>query len=204
MDVKLPPSPRLEGKSLALRKVRPWDCWSLYRNLHTPEVRQFESGEFVGASKTAQHGVLHRFRHLAYLFKRGLRALGINICGDRKLDGYRLAVVPTDVKKAIGIVSLTEINVAEKHADIGILLGKDYWGRGFMIEAESLLLQWAFESLKFDRIFANVNSENVASYITMKKLGFQRDRTLRQFTDARGRAVEMIRVVVSRESFRGL
>lgn len=198
------PTPTLEGPTLVLRKVRPWDFWSLYKNLHDPVVRQFEAAEFPGASNVAANRKCGRFAHLAYLFRRGLRALGLDVFADRNRVEYRLAVVPKQIGKAIGVVNLTEVDLKARHSDIGILLGKDYWGHGYMLEAEALLVRWAFDTLKFERLFANVNSENVASYITMKKLGFQKHGVLQQFTDARGRQVEMLRVVITPDTFRGL
>ena len=204
MSVKPPPLlPRLEGKTLVLRKIRPYDCWSLYRNLHDQDVRQFKSAQFCGPPQTDRRRRFHQIRLLLGLFRKGLRALGLDFFS-RNLAEYRFAIVPKEFRKAVGVVMLTELNLEDNCGDIGVLIGKNYWGRGYMLEAESLVFRWAFDVLGLDCIYADVNSENVASYITMKKLGFQKYKSLCQFTDGRGKTVEMVRLELPRANFREL
>jgi len=42
-----------------------------------------------------------------------------------------------------------------------------------MLEAEGLLIEWGFNFLKFEKIWADAMVNNIASIITMKKLGFK-------------------------------
>ena len=55
-------------------------------------------------------------------------------------------------------------------AELGWVLHRDYWRRGYVTEATNAVIEFARE-LGVRRIFACCDSENVASYRTMLKLG---------------------------------
>lgn len=57
-------------------------------------------------------------------------------------------------------------------AELGWVLHKDYWRRGYVTEAAQALMNFA-RSIGVKRIFACCDSENVASYRTMEKLGLR-------------------------------
>lgn len=58
-------------------------------------------------------------------------------------------------------------------AELGWVLHKDYWRRGYVTEAARGVIAFAEEHLGVRRIFACCDSENVASYKTMEKLGMK-------------------------------
>lgn len=58
-------------------------------------------------------------------------------------------------------------------AELGWVLHKAYWRRGYVTEAARALIDFAREQLNVRRIFACCDSENVASYKTMEKLGMR-------------------------------
>ena len=57
-------------------------------------------------------------------------------------------------------------------ASLGYWLGRRYWGRGVMSEAVQASTQWAFETLRVRRVWANVMEPNVASVRVLEKNGF--------------------------------
>lgn len=59
-----------------------------------------------------------------------------------------------------------------REAELGWVLHKDYWRRGYVTEAAVRLMAFARER-GVRRIFACCDSENVASYKTMEKLGMR-------------------------------
>jgi RimJ/RimL family protein N-acetyltransferase len=112
-------------------------------------------------------------------------------------------VVETAEGKPIGIIALVHISDVHKTAEIYIVIGeKDYWGKGVMLEAESLLIGWAFNSLKLEKIWADAVESNIASIITMKKLGFQIEGTLRKERFLRSRRIDVIRLGLLKEEFK--
>lgn len=56
-------------------------------------------------------------------------------------------------------------------AELGWVLNKAYQCRGYMTEAAQAVIGFAKEELSVRRIFAGCDSENVASYRLMEKLG---------------------------------
>ena len=73
--------------------------------------------------------------------------------------------------KHIGGVTLYMIE-DRAEAELGWVLHQDYWRRGYATEAALAVMDFA-RSIGVRRIFACCDSENVASYRTMLKLGMQ-------------------------------
>jgi RimJ/RimL family protein N-acetyltransferase len=57
-------------------------------------------------------------------------------------------------------------------ASLGYWLGKRFWGRGIATEAARAATDWAFDSLRMRRVWANVMAPNVASARVLEKAGF--------------------------------
>lgn len=55
--------------------------------------------------------------------------------------------------------------------DLGYRLMKKFWGKGYATEASRACLEYGFETLKLDRIFATVMPENTDSIRVVQKLG---------------------------------
>jgi ribosomal-protein-alanine N-acetyltransferase len=57
--------------------------------------------------------------------------------------------------------------------EIGYLLGKPFWGKGFATEAAGEALKFGFEKLSLEIIIAIVHPENTASNRVIQKLGYK-------------------------------
>ncbi len=57
-------------------------------------------------------------------------------------------------------------------ASLGYWLGKRFWGRGIATEATRAATDWAFETLRVRRVWANVMGPNLASARVLEKAGF--------------------------------
>lgn len=55
--------------------------------------------------------------------------------------------------------------------EIGWIISKKYWGKGYVTEAAKAIIEFAKNDLKLKKIIAHCDSENVASYKVMEKLG---------------------------------
>ncbi len=112
-------------------------------------------------------------------------------------------MIETDSARPIGTISLVNIDPKQKTAEIVLVIGnKEYWGKGVMLEAESLLIQYAFEKMGIEKIWAQTRPENIASLITMKKLGFRIEGTLRKETIVVGRRIDIIHLGILPEDFK--
>ncbi|MCE5185830.1 MAG: GNAT family N-acetyltransferase [Planctomycetaceae bacterium] len=112
-------------------------------------------------------------------------------------------VIEADASEPIGLISLIDISARHRTAEIFIVIGsKDYWGKGVMLQAESLLIEWAFSRLGLEKIRAQARPDNVASLVTMKKLGFHIEGTLRKDKIVAGSRIDIVHLGLLREEFK--
>ena len=57
-------------------------------------------------------------------------------------------------------------------ASLGYWLGRRFWGHGIMTEAVQGATQWAFETLRLRRVWANVMEPNIGSWRVLEKAGY--------------------------------
>jgi [ribosomal protein S5]-alanine N-acetyltransferase len=94
--------------------------------------------------------------------------------------------------KILGYADLAMIDWQEQRASFGIALARENWGKGIAATAGGSLLERAFETLKLERIVAEVHSSNERSLRLMARLGFVREGVLRQHETYRGQKQDVI------------
>lgn len=57
--------------------------------------------------------------------------------------------------------------------EVGYLLGRDFWGRGYATEAATAVRDWALAHLELDRLIALIHPGNDASAAVARKLGME-------------------------------
>lgn len=100
---------------------------------------------------------------------------------------FELAVVRLDTGELIGGAGLRVESWEYRRADIGYILRRDQWGRGYATEAASLLLRFGFETLGLHRIWATSDVENRASARVLEKAGMTLEGRIRDHYFVRGR-----------------
>ena len=80
----------------------------------------------------------------------------------------------------IGTAGLFHVEMNHKRAELGYALGRMHWGNGYIHEALSSLLDYAFNELCLHRLEADVDPRNVKSIKTLERLGFTREGYLRE------------------------
>jgi diamine N-acetyltransferase len=65
--------------------------------------------------------------------------------------------------KTIGSIDLFEFEPTHQRAGVGILIHKDYRGKGYAGEALDTLIHYAFNTLQLHQLFCNVSPENPES-----------------------------------------
>ncbi len=83
----------------------------------------------------------------------------------------RWAVVLKENQGIIGSCGFARPHGMEE-IELGYLLAKKSWGKGFATEATKACLQYGFERLKFNETIAITDLENVASQKVLEKIGF--------------------------------
>lgn len=90
--------------------------------------------------------------------------------------------------KMIGTIDL-RVNEEHRNAEIGYVLNRAFWRKGYMVEAAEALLNLGFEKMDLIRIWAYHDSENPASGRVMEKLGFKLEGTKRNSRIFKGKIV---------------
>jgi len=80
-----------------------------------------------------------------------------------------------DSNLLIGKICLFQISKQNRRAEIGYLLNRRQWGKGYMTEAMAFVLAYAFEGLGLHRIEADTDPENLPSLALLEKFGFVRE-----------------------------
>jgi len=70
----------------------------------------------------------------------------------------------------------------QSKAEIGYWLGAAYQRQGFMTEAVTAVVRYAFDVMGLHRIHAFTSTSNLSSVAMLEKVGFQQEGVLRQFT----------------------
>lgn len=95
--------------------------------------------------------------------------------------------------RLIGSVGIHRIDRLSRHAELGYLLFKNYWGKGYASEAVALAVDYAFQTLNLRKLYARVFEPNKASSSVLLKNGFTLAGRLRDqvFVSGSGYADEL-------------
>lgn len=92
---------------------------------------------------------------------------------------YHWAIERLEDKEVIGMI-IARVN-GEKW-ELGFVLARVHWGKGYMTEAVKSLIAWAFKQKDIYRIWAVCDVDNAASARVMEKAGMQREGVLRRWS----------------------
>jgi ribosomal-protein-alanine N-acetyltransferase len=91
----------------------------------------------------------------------------------RQQTALRWAIVPNGSTESVGTIGLTITSKEERVAELGIVIGRAYWGKGIGTCAVRLVVDYAFSTLCLAEIQAEVLQRNLASRRVFEKVGFQ-------------------------------
>jgi RimJ/RimL family protein N-acetyltransferase len=154
--------PLIETGRVALRRISPADTDAFYSIYSNPEVMRYWSTPPLADRANAARQI----REIEDKWQsRSILKWGIARRSDDQL---------------IGSVTLFNLDFTHRRAEIGYALGREFWGLGYMNEALTALLGYAFETLELHRLEADVDPRNAASIKTLERLGFQKEGYLRE------------------------
>jgi RimJ/RimL family protein N-acetyltransferase len=76
-------------------------------------------------------------------------------------------------EELIGCCGIRPFNSEANSSEIGFHLRKKYWGMGYASEAAKAVIDYSFNSLKADKLYAGHHPQNEASKKLLTKLGFR-------------------------------
>ncbi len=84
------------------------------------------------------------------------------------------SIVDAQTEKLIGSCDLHNIDYINGTGEMGIMIGdKNYWNRGFGVDATSLLLDYAFNVLNLSNVMLMVDNFNKRAIKCFTKVGFK-------------------------------
>jgi RimJ/RimL family protein N-acetyltransferase len=85
-----------------------------------------------------------------------------------------------DTHLPIGTCLLFRYEQSSECAELGYVLGRAYWGQGWMREALQAAIDWIFTSTPLRRLQAFVDGRNAASAQLLQRIGFVLEGTMRE------------------------
>jgi RimJ/RimL family protein N-acetyltransferase len=79
------------------------------------------------------------------------------------------------------LIGMVEMRIRDHKADLGYGLAHQHWGRGYMTEALSPLMEWAIGQESIYRLWAVCDVENERSARLLERLGMKREGVLRRW-----------------------
>ena len=151
---------QLRTDRLDLRPLRPEDAESLFRIYSDPEfTRYWSTAPWTSLSQATA------------LIEKDLRELAAD-------EALRLGIFLREQNRLIGTCSLFHVSAQCRRAEVGYGIAPAYWRQGYMFEAVSALLDFAFGTLAMNRLEADIDPRNTASARSLEKLGFRREGLL--------------------------
>lgn len=113
-----------------------------------------------------------------------------------------LAVEEKSSKTHIGNISLQQIDLMNRQAEIAFMFGeRSYWGKGYATLAARLLIDHAFKELGMNRIFFGTSELNKGMQKVGKHLGFKNGGMSRQALYKDGRFFNIYHYDLLREEW---
>ncbi len=156
------PFPLLHTPRLELRAVTLSDSEALFRMRSDPEVMRYigktpytsieEASQFIGQIQELLQNT----------------------------EGITWAISLKGKPELIGTIGLWRILKAHYRAEIGYMLRREYWGKGYIQEALKTVIEYGFGQLRLHSIEAQIDPLNTVSEKLLEKNGFVREAYFRE------------------------
>lgn len=112
-------------------------------------------------------------------------------------------IVDTETNTDVGSVYLRDIDHSNKKCEYGIFIGEEAdRGKGIGSKAAQLVLDYAFEELKLNRVFLRVFSKNLRAIKSYEKVGFKYEGTFRDDVIIEGVPYDMVFMAILRDDWK--
>lgn len=106
--------------------------------------------------------------------------IGMTLAGYEDGSIFTLGITLADGGELIGVCRLHQFSRQNRRCEMGYILGRAHWGKGYMGEALSAAIGHGLQALDLHRIEADVDPRNTGSTALLKRLGFVHEGHLRQ------------------------
>lgn len=129
--------------------------------------------------------------------------ISFSIQGYRSGERYIFAIELKESHEFIGAIGL---HVKQEHnkAEIGFWLGEPFWNRGIMSEALRAVLDYGFNTLHFNKLFATHFLENTASGKVLQKAGMIQEAVLKDEYRIKGKYRSVVQYRLTEAEYQAL
>lgn len=164
-----------QTKRLALQPLKPEDAAVLHSIYQIEGMLRYFPDPVPPVLEKVQRFILLQQAHWEV---HGYGDWGISLPGREEIIGWA------------GLQYLPELDETE----VGFLLDRQFWGKGFATEAARASLQFGFEQVNLGQIIALVHPENIASQRVIEKCGMAYQETLQLW------GIELMRFVLPKSN----
>lgn len=97
---------------------------------------------------------------------------------------YYFAMIDKDTGEHVGSVMI--FGVANGMGEVGYVLDRDHWGKGYGTEGVKWMVEYGLSTLDLRRMVAHVVEVNIGSARILEKLGFTKEGFLREHYNVEG------------------
>jgi ribosomal-protein-alanine N-acetyltransferase len=146
----------LNTERLIIRPLSESDAPDIYKNVKEYDIAKWAINI---PHPYPKDGAIKYIKQTKELMKKGL--------------SYELAIQIESTKEVLGVISLMKVDRRHKNAELGYWVGKKFWNRGIATEAVSKVMEFGFQMLNLERIYAKCFHNNEASRKVMEKVGMK-------------------------------
>ena len=97
-----------------------------------------------------------------------------------KNQGVNWGLADKTTNKIIGLISFHRIDTENHRAEIGYMIMPEFTRQGLVFEGIQRLLDFGFNEMKFNSIFAIIDPQNTKSALVLQRNGFQKEAHFKQ------------------------
>ena len=156
------PETTLQTERLLLRHIREGDAAALFAIYSDPEVMRYWScPPWRQMAQAEQH-------------------VAMTLAGYEDASLFTMGMTLPETGELIGVCRLHQFNRQNRRCEMGYILSRAHWGKGYMQEAIAATVSHGFRAFGLHRIEADVDPRNAASATLLKRLHFVHEGHLRQ------------------------
>ena len=156
LEFNLHPFPTITTERLVLRKFEESDVEDLFRLRTDPDVMLY-----INKEEQTREIVANVIKQITTNWEHN--------------DSINWAICLRDDPRLIGNFGFWRVDKYHHRAEIGYLLDKIHWRKGYLNELMQVALDYAFNVMKLHSIEAVINPDNDASRNLLQKFGFQQE-----------------------------